>query len=96
MTDTLWISDFQLSTRLVRVKKTGAEVAISPAVAGEVASWFGFYLAIRAKAAFTRRGPKVWFAPDRPRPWYLVWAAAAWACAQVVDDTAHAEAADYL
>src|SRR3990167_9421195 len=81
MTDALWTSDFVVRGKAVRVKKTGAEVVIDRALAAEAASWFALYLAVRAKALVTRLaapGPKVWFAPDRPRPWYLVWAAASW------------------
>jgi hypothetical protein len=76
-----WTSDFTLQGRTLRVKKTGALVPLDPAVAAEAASWFAVYLAIKAKAALNRLaapGPAVWFAPDRPRPWYLIWAAATW------------------
>lgn len=81
MSDTLWTSDFSVSGRTVRVKKTGAVIPLDRALASEAATWFGLYLAIRAKGlanGFRKPGPKVWFAPDRPRPWYLIWAAAAW------------------
>ncbi len=81
MSDTLWTSDFDLSGRSVRVKKTGAVIPLDRALAAEAATWLGLYLAIRAKALTNRlqpAGPKIWFAPDRPRPWYLVWAACAW------------------
>lgn len=81
MSDTLWTSDFSVRGRTVRVKKTGAVIPLDKALASEAANWFSLYLAIRAKTALNRllpRGPAVWFAPDRPRPWYLIWAAAAW------------------
>lgn len=99
MTDALWTSDFTLRGKAVQVKKTGAEVVIDRALAAEVASWFALYLAIRARALVTRLaapGPKVWFAPDQPRPWYLVWAAASWAGVRVVDDPMQAQAAFYF
>ncbi|TAL36524.1 MAG: hypothetical protein EPN98_04535 [Phenylobacterium sp.] len=81
MSDTLWTSDFSVRGRTVRVKKTGAVIPLDKALASEAANWFSLYLAIRAKTALNRllpRGPAVWFAPDRPRPWYLIWAAASW------------------
>jgi hypothetical protein len=81
MSDILWTSDFVVRDGSVRVKKTGAVIPLDRALASEAATWFGLYLAIRAKSLVNRQrrpGPKIWFAPDRPRPWYLIWAAAAW------------------
>ena len=81
MSEILWTSDFQVRRGALRVKKTGAVIPLDRAVASEAANWFGLYLAIRAKTllnAFAPPGPAIWFAPDRPRPWYLIWAAAAW------------------
>lgn len=81
MSSASWTSDFTLSGRALRVKKTGAVVALDRMVAAEAANWLGLYLAIKAKAALnglSQPGPAVWFAPDRPRPWYLIWAAATW------------------
>ena len=81
MSDTLWTSDVALRGRALTVKKTGAVIPLDRALVAEAANWLGLYLAIRAKTVlnrFGKPGPKVWFAPDRPRPWYLIWAAAAW------------------
>jgi hypothetical protein len=81
MSDILWTSDFTVRGGTVRVKKTGAVIPLDRALASEAATWLGLYLAIRAKCLanrLKRPGPKIWFAPDRPRPWYLIWAAAAW------------------
>jgi len=81
MSDVLWTSDFDLRGGTLRVKKTGAVIPLDRTLAAEAATWLGLYLAIRAKCLANRLkppGPKVWFAPDRPRPWYLIWAAAAW------------------
>jgi hypothetical protein len=79
MTDALWTSDFTLAGRTVTVKKTGARVVVDRATLSAFAHWFAFYLPVRAKAAVmscVRPGPRVWFAPDAPRPWYLIWALA--------------------
>jgi hypothetical protein len=81
MSDTPWTSDFSVQGRAVTVKKTGAVIPLDRALASEAATWLGLYLAVKAKSALNRLlpgRPAVWFAPDRPRPWYLVWAAAAW------------------
>jgi hypothetical protein len=81
MSDTLWTSDVSVRGRALQVKKTGAVIPLDRALVSEAANWLGLYAAIRAKMALNRLGPpgpKIWFAPDRPRPWYLIWAAAAW------------------
>lgn len=99
MSDTPWISDFSVRGRDVRVKKTGAVIRLDRALASEAANWFGLYLAIRGKALLNRLappGPAVWFAPDRPRPWYLVWAAAAWNGVRIARSPEEATASFYF
>ena len=62
MSDASWISDFTVSGRDVRVKKTGAVVRIDRMVAGEAANWLALYVAIKARAALNRLA----------RPWRLL------------------------
>lgn len=73
MTAGAWWRDFSIEGGSVRVRKTGALVPVEPGVAAECLSWLRFHIAVRA-ASDARRpdGPRVWFAPDDPRPWYLV------------------------
>lgn len=99
MSETLWTSDFSVRGRTVQVKKTGAVIPLDRALASEAATWLALYLAIRSKMLLNRllpRGPAVWFAPDRPRPWYLIWAAAAWNGVRVARSPAEAQAAFYF
>ena len=99
MSETLWTSDFSLRGRTVRVKKTGAVIPLDRALASEAATWLALYLAIRAKMLLNRLGPPgpaIWFAPDRPRPWYLVWAAAAWGGVRIARSPDEAQAAFYF
>jgi hypothetical protein len=99
MSDTSWISDFSVRGRAVQVKKTGAVIPLDRALASEAATWLGLYVAIRAKTALNRvlpRGPAVWFAPDRPRPWYLIWAAAAWNGVRIARSPEEAQASFYF
>jgi len=99
MSDTPWTSDFSVRGRAVRVKKTGAVIPLDRALASEAATWFGLYLAIRLKALANRLappGPAVWFAPDRPRPWYLIWAAAAWNGVRIARSPEEATASFYF
>jgi hypothetical protein len=99
MSDTPWTSDFSVQGRAVRVKKTGAVIPLDRALASEAATWLGLYLAIQAKSLVNRLlppGPSVWFAPDRPRPWYLIWAAAAWNGVRIARSPEVAQAAFYF
>lgn len=99
MSETLWTSDFSLRGRTVQVKKTGAVIPLDRALASEAATWLALYLAIRAKMLLNRLGPPgpaIWFAPDRPRPWYLVWAAAAWGGVRIARSPDEAQAAFYF
>ncbi len=69
-----WWRDFRLEGGALRVRKTGALVPVEPGVVGEFAAWLRFHLAVEASTAARRPdGPAVWFTPDAPRPWYLVW-----------------------
>ena len=76
MTMRAWWRDFELDGGVVHVRKTGARVPIEPGVIGETLAWLRFHLAVEAERRRVRAdGPRVWFAPDTPRPWYLVWPA---------------------
>lgn len=71
-----WWRDFQLDGGVVHVRKTGARVPIDPGVVGETLAWLRFHLAVEAeRRSIKAGGPRLWFAPDIPRPWYLVWPA---------------------
>jgi hypothetical protein len=100
MTEALWTSDFTFAGRSLTVKKTGATVKLDREVLKSAANWLAFYLPVRAVAQLHAvrgdRRPAVWFAPDRPRPWYLVWAAAAWGGVRVAKTPAEAAAAFYF
>lgn len=98
-----WTADFdfhwQPSGVTLHVRKTGARVPVDRSVLKDFLIWLAYYGPVRAKAAVTglvRPGPKVWFAPDRPRPWYLVWGAAAWGGMRFVRRPEDADAAFYF
>lgn len=99
MTGTLWSSDFQFGGGRVKVRKTGADLALDRALIGDVALWLGYYAPVRLRGLLTalRPGrPRIWFAPDRPRPWYLVWLAACWAGVGFARSPGEADAAFYF
>lgn len=99
MAGAFWTSDFRFEKGRVRVPSTGADIPFDRALVEEALTWFAYYLPVRITAAWarlTRPGPSVWFAPVRPRPWYLVWAAAAWSGARIARSPDRADAAMYF
>ena len=74
MTTTAWWRDFQLDGHVVQVRKTGARIPIEGGVIAETLAWLGYFARIELERRRIRAdGPRVWFTPDRPRPWYLIW-----------------------
>lgn len=78
-----WFSDFAWIDGRLQVRKTGVRLPLSRAVVGEILTWLP-YLAMLAVAAplarlTSKRRFKLWFAPDVPRPWYMIQGAALWA-----------------
>lgn len=80
MTNVAWWHDFDYKNGVMHVKKTGANVPVNGAVVQDTATWLVYYACIEAhRLTHKNDGPKVWFTPDRPRPWYLIWAVAQYA-----------------
>tara|TARA_R110000868_G_scaffold58183_5_gene179798 strand:+ start:8495 stop:9439 length:945 start_codon:yes stop_codon:yes gene_type:complete len=90
----LWWQDFEFRDGVVTVKKTGARLRLEPGLIGEVLSWFPFYFVVEAwrLGRSSRSGPSIWFAPDRPRPWYLIWSVLHAAGARIAKSAAEADA----
>jgi hypothetical protein len=90
----LWWKDFEFQDGVVTVKKTGARLRLEPGLIGEVLSWFPFYFVVEAwrLGGSSRSGPMIWFAPDRPRPWYLIWSVLHAAGARIAKSADQADA----
>jgi hypothetical protein len=86
----VWLKDFEFGLTGLTVRKTGARVPYSPSVFREVTAWFSYFFAARriepATPHFT-----IAFAPERARPWYLIWAVARAAGAKLAKDAASAD-----
>ena len=98
-----WTADFDWSWSAkgldLQVRKTGAAVRVDRAILRDFATWLAFYGPVRAVSAvrtLADPGPRIWFAPDKPRPWYLIWAAAAWAGVRFAKSPVGADAAFYF
>lgn len=83
-----WFGAFTFADGRVYHAKTGNSAPVDLRLLAEVWSWLSFTAVLRARAAVRRLhrppGPALWFAPDRPRSWYMIRAAAAWAGVRIV------------
>lgn len=76
-----WLSDLQFHwDASITVRKTGVRITLKDLTAGELSKFFAYLGVLLVQAAGVRLSRKkryrVWFTPDRPRPWYVVWSAA--------------------
>lgn len=95
-----WLNDFAWSEGRIVIRKTGIRLAVNGPVLAEIASW-AMYLVILAAATARARlrnppGARLWFAPDRPRPWYMIRGAALWGGLRMADTAAEADAVFYF
>lgn len=99
MAGAFWTSDFRFEGGRVKVPKTGADIALDGGLAVDTITWLTYYVPVRLKgfaASLAGSGPRIWFAPDRPRPWYLVWLAACWSGVRFARSPGEADAAFYF
>jgi hypothetical protein len=92
-----WFSDLQFHwDASITVRKTGVKITLKELTAGELSKFFAYLGVLLVQAAGVRlsghRRYKVWFTPDRPRPWYVVWSAATLAGVKFVRSERDADA----
>lgn len=98
---TNWFSDLRFHwDASITVRKTGVRITLKELTAGELSKFFVYLgmLSLQAAAARLsgRKRYKVWFTPDRPRPWYVVWSAATLAGIRFVRRAEDADAVFYF
>jgi hypothetical protein len=95
-----WGTDFQLVDGYVHVKSTGVRFKNDWQLWADIWRWFTYYAFVRLHGFWVRltkpRGPRIWFAPHRPRPWYIIWAAMVWGGFEFAPTPARADAAFYF
>lgn len=99
-TKRFWLSDFAWRDGGFVVRKTGVRLHIGAALINEIWHWAIYLVVLNCMAAVTylqrRRRLCIWFAPDQPRPWYLLRGAAMWSGIDLADQEKDADAAAYF
>jgi hypothetical protein len=96
-----WFSDLQFHwDASLTVRKTGVRITLKELTAGELRKFLVYLGLLLVQAAGVRlsgrRRYRVWFTPDRPRPWYVVWSAATLANVKFVRSAEEADAVFYF
>jgi hypothetical protein len=95
-----WGFDFQLNDGYVHVKSTGTRFKNDWQLWADIWRWFMYYLYVRMHGFWARltrpAGPRIYFTPHRPRPWYIVWAATVWGGMRLARSLKEADAAFYF
>lgn len=95
-----WVTDFQIVDGYVHVKSTGVRFKNDLQLWSDIFRWLTYYAFVRVRGFCVRltnpRGPRIWFAPHRPRPWYIVWAAMVWGGMEFAGTPESADAAFYF
>lgn len=76
---TAWWNDFEFSRKEIYVRTTDVRVPITWAYTKDTLTWFAYYLAERARGLprlFSKPSIRIACLPAPPRAWYLLWAAA--------------------
>jgi hypothetical protein len=95
-----WFADLALTRTGLVVRKTGRKIGLAEITPGEFAKFLTYlgYVLIRSAYVRMMRPAKlsVHFAPDRPRPWYIVWSAMALGGVKYARNPKDADAAFYF
>jgi hypothetical protein len=99
MTQHSWLSTFSIRDGVVHYHDTGARIRLDAALVRDVLAWLTYYVPIRLNAAIRKifmPGPRLWFMPKPPPPWYLIWNASAWIGARAALSAETADACFYF
>jgi hypothetical protein len=95
-----WGLDFRLVDGYVHVKSTGVRFKNDWQLWADIFRWFTYYAFVRLHGFWARLknpfGPRIWFAPYNPRPWYIIWAAMVWGGMDFARSPEKADAAFYF
>lgn len=98
MSGEFWWSDWAYRDGVVSVKSTGHRLPLRLQLIATCLNWLLFYSCIQVwrLAALHKRGPRIAFLPEEPRPWYFIWACMHVIGGRIVSDPAKADVAVYF
>lgn len=95
-----WLRDFHYERGRILVKSTGVWMKNDLQLWADIGRWLTYYVFVRLHGVWARltkpAGPRIWFTPHRPRPWYVIWAATVWGGMRLARSPADADAAFYF
>jgi hypothetical protein len=95
-----WVGDFRYENGRILVKSTGVWMRSDLQLWTDIFRWLTYYVFVRWHGLVARltkpAGPRIWFTPHQPRPWYIIWAAMVWSGARFAKSPQHADAAFYF
>jgi hypothetical protein len=95
-----WLRDFHYERGRILVKSTGVWMKNDLQLWADIGRWLSYYAFVRLRGLWVRltkpAGPRIWFTPYRPRPWYVIWAATVWGGMRLARSPADADAAFYF
>lgn len=95
-----WGFDFQIVDGYVHVKSTGVRFKNDWQLWKDIGRWFTYYAFVRLHGVWAhlsgKTGPAIYFAPHRPRPWYIIWAATIWGGLRFASSPESADATFYF
>ena len=95
-----WLSDFAWRDGRLLIRKTEVRLDLDGPVVAEILAWIPYLVMTGAAAAGARATARarlrLWFAPEKPRPWYMIRGAALWGGIAVARSQDEADAAFYF
>lgn len=86
-----WFSDFEFGPHGVLIKKTGWRAPYSLSNILSVRMWFAFFFRVMVAKPIEGAPFRIHFAPDRARPWYMIWPVVKLAGGRIVQDAQQAD-----
>ena len=91
-----WLGDFRYENGRILVKSTGVWMKNDFQLWADIFRWLTYYAFVRWHGLRAPRGPRIFFTPHQPRPWYIVWAATVWGGMRFVRDVNDADVSFYF
>lgn len=96
-----WFSDLAFHWNgSLTVKTTGRRISFKELTPGELTKFFAYLGVVLVQSGWREmrgvRGPSIYFAPERPRPWHVVWSALALARMRIAASPEDADAIFYF